>query len=255
MSLPIGAKYIDNIDFTQLNFLTATGVTGTISSNDYDLTTGKPKNNLYLNSKVDAFFIDTLKNNLYENKNVNDSFIYKYPRVLETESTRDMQVTNETTIDAIFIHEGASMQNMFGYYIYTLDNEGNKKLLANDTDPQGYYYNPTVIFPYVYSESGDSTTIQQGNTRRLKGNLPNGNFENIYIGMFLVPHGWYAFKQNGPVANKDILYSTIDFNQKHKDSEFGMINDKIYSVYFKAKSDQDHELLSVGFEDIIVTGT
>lgn len=251
------SKIIDNIDFTKLKFLVNGNVVDSITSENYDLTTGKPKNNIDQNSNIDSFFINTLVENLYENKNINDSLIYKYPQLLEVDILRDMQVTNETTIDAVFVYEGASMQNMFGYYMYTVDDLGNKQLLANDenaSNSEGYYYDPTVIFPYILSEDNDNNTLQQGNSRRLKGNLPNGNFSNIYIGLFLIPHGWFAFKNSSPIDNTAIFYSTVDFNTQYKESDYITANEKIYSIFFKAQSNQGHELLLVGFEDIFVEG-
>ncbi len=256
MSFP-ASKYIDKIDYTTLKFLVNDSVVNSITSTNFYLDTGKPKQNLNLNPKIDSFFINTIKENFYENININNDLIYKYPKLLELDTLRDMQVSNETTIDAIFVYEGASMKNMFGYYMYTIDVDGNKKILANDPDvnnPDGYYYDPTVVFPYVYSNENDSTSLQKGNTRRMKGNLPNGNFENIYIGLFLIPHGWYAFEQNSPIDNNAIFYSTIDFNKLYNNTEYITEKDKIYSIYFKAQSENGNELLLVGFEDIFVNG-
>lgn len=254
MSYP-GSRIIEKIDFTQLKFLVNNTVVDSITDANFDLTTGKPLNNLSNNANINTFFVNTVSSSLYENTNINNNFIYKYPKVLELDVLRDMQVTEETTIDAVFIFEGASMKNMFGYYMYTVDENGNKKLLANDTETGGYYYSPTVIFPHVYSDASNSNTLQKGNKRRLIGNMPNGNFSNIYIGLFLIPHGWYASVNSSPIDNNAILYSTIDFNASYINSEFQSVNDKIYSVYFKSTSDQGHELLMIAFEDIIVSGT
>lgn len=256
MTFP-ASKYIDNIDYTKLKFLINDSVVDTITTTNFDLTTGKPKQNLSINSKIDEFFINTINENLYENVNINNNLIYKYPKLLELDTARDMQVSNETTIDAIFIYEGASMKNMFGYYMYTIDGDGNKKILSNDPDvpnPDGYYYNPTIIFPHVYSDENNINTLQKGNTRRLKGNLPNGNFSNIFIGLFLIPHGWFAFEESSPIDNNAIFYSTIDFNRLYNNTEYITEKDKIYSIYFKAQSENGNELLLVGFEDIFVNG-
>lgn len=253
MSHP-GSIYLDKIDFTKLNFLTSSYETK-ITSDNFNLETGKPKTNIKNNSKVNSFFLDSISKNLFERKNVNNNLIYTYPKLLETTALRDMQVTNETTIDAIFVNEGASMKNMFGYYMYTVDEDGTKHLLGNAENTEGYYYEPTIIFPHVYSIEGNHNTIQQGDARRLKGNLPNGNFENIYIGLFLIPHGWFAYENNSPIDNTAIFYSTIEFNHKYNASEFEMVNEKIYSIYFKASYNDTEELLLTGFEDIFVEGT
>lgn len=252
MSHP-GSIFIDEIDFAKVNYLT-NDVTNTITNSNFNIITGKPLNNMSLDTNVDQFFIDACTSNLFENKNINNDLIYKSPKLLEIDSLRDLQVGGEVSIDAVFIMEGASMKNMFGYYMYTIDENGNKRLLSNDVDSGGYYYTPTIVFPHVYSVDGNMDTLQKGEKRRLKGNLPNGNFSNVYIGFFLVPHGWYAFEQSSDIYNDGLLYSTIDFNRKYRNSEYVTINDKIYSVYFKAKSSNGHELLLTGFEDIIVNG-
>ncbi|AYV77448.1 MAG: hypothetical protein Dasosvirus3_7 [Dasosvirus sp.] len=251
MSDYTGSVTINRIDWTKLRFLTSS-TASTITSEEFNMTTGKPLNNITGGQQVDTFFSD-IASNLYERVNINDDFIYRYPKVLETTALRDIQVTGETTIDVVFIYEGATMKNTFGYYMYYVDDDGNKHILDNDTDTQGYYYSPTVIYPHVYYVDGDSNTLQRGETRRLRGNLPNGNFENIYIGFFLVPHGWFAIENSSTIGNESILYSTTDFNIQYSTSEYQMVNDKIYSVYAKAVSG-DNQLLFTAFEDVFVTG-
>jgi hypothetical protein len=241
---------IDYIDYEKLKFLT-NRISNTIEPDDFDLKTGKPKNNIENNPKINPFF-ESIASNLSERNNIHKSFVFKYPNILDPNGPRDIQVGNETTIDIVFISEGASMLNMFGYYMYYIDEKGSKHILSNDKSPDStYYYDPTVIYPYVYSYQDDPSTLQTGDTRRLRGNLPNGNFSNIYIGFFLVPHGWFAYLNKGPVDNKDILYSSTDFNCSYKESEYQMINDKIYSVYAKTIDKDKNELLFTAFEDIL----
>lgn len=247
--------YINEIDFTQLNYLTGVDIcSSSLTSTNFNLTTGKPLNNLNQQSEndIDPFFLNTISSNFSERTNVHDDLIYEYPQLLELDTLRDMKITDETVIETVFIQEGASMQNMFGYYMYELDINDEPLLLSTDTNNNslGYYYTPTVIFPHIFSDPEDTNTIQTGNKRKLKGNMPNGTFKNIYIGFFLVPHGWYAFKNSGPIYNDGILYSTINLNQNKVNSEYKLVSDKIYSVYFKAISEEGNELLLVGFEDI-----
>lgn len=247
------SKYLDYITFDNLSYLTDT-FASTITSDNFNMTTGKPLTNMAANSTVDNFFINTVSQSLQERFNVNNDFIYQYPQVLELESMRDLEITNETTIDVVFVHEGASMKNMVGYYFYEIDGNGDKRLLDNNGVVVDYYYKPTVIFPNVTSENGDSNTLQRGNTRRLKGNLPNGNFANIHIGFFLICFGWYAF-ENGSEINPDkILHSTLEFNVQYRNTEFQMVNDKIYSVYVKSKAENGDELLLLAFEDLFAKG-
>lgn len=247
--------HIDKIDFSKINYLTGVNVCSNIISNsDFNLTTGKPLNNIdaLSDSAIDPFFLNTVNNNFAERSNVHNDLIYQYPKLLETETTRDLTITDETAIETVFILEGASMQNMFGYYMYETDLNGDPQLLSTDNENNtgGYYYTPTVIFPHVFSESTNPNSIQKGDKRKLKGNLPNGNFKNISVGFFLIPHGWYAYKNAGPIYDDGILYSTVQFNPNEVNSEYKLVADKIYSVYFKAVNENDDELLLIGFEDI-----
>lgn len=230
-----------------------------VQRTDFDVKTGKPNKNITDDSDpttdINSFFMN-VQSNLFENKNINDNFIYKYPKVLEVDTLRDIQVTGETTIDVVFIMSGASMKNMFGYYMYYIDEAGNKIILANDPNKDTkYHYSPTVIYPYVYSVENDKNTLQCGNKRRLVGNMSNGNFSNVYIGFFLIPHGWYAFIMNSEIYDHNILYSTINFNKSYVPSEYQMVDDLIYSIFARVTDQKDNDLLFVAFEDIFVDGT
>jgi hypothetical protein len=250
MSLPPNSKQIDQVTFNNLNYLTNT-YTFELTSANFNMTTGKPLNNITYDNGIDNTFMTVLSQSLKENDNVCNNFVYKYPKVSEVDVLRDIQVTDETTISAVFISEGASMQNMFGYYMYIVDSNGNKILLDND-GASSYYYKPTVIFPHVYSTNA-SNTLQNNETRLLRGNLPNGNFENIYIGFFLIPHGWYAYNGDKLLDNASILHSTVDFNFRTLNTSSNLLYDKIYSVFIKAVSsiDSSVDLLTVAFEDQI----
>lgn len=257
MTLPPGSKSITNIDFHSLYYLTGNenGVTttNTCTSSDFNMDTGRPLRNMQNTPLIDNFFMSNLNDNLTEHGNISTNFIKKYPKVLETDSLRDIQITLETSIDAVFLYEGASMKNMFGYYFYTVDENGTKMLLDNADNSNGYYYHPTVIFPHVYNVENDQTTIQRGEYRTLKGNLPNGKFQNIYVGFFLVPHGWYALTGNGLYDDTNIFYSTVDFSRTYNNnSDEQIVKDKIYSIFAKATSEQGDELLFVGFEDVFI---
>lgn len=249
-----GSKHIDNIDFNSLVYLTDINtVSSTITSSDFNMTTGKPLKNLTTNSQVDAFFLSMVENSLKENQNVNNQLIYDYPQMCEIDVYRDLEITSETVIDLTFIMEGASMQNMFGYYMYEIVN-GEPKLLDNDGEIGDNYYKPTVVFPYIFSEDNNSNTLERGNTRRLRGNNANGNFENIHVGFFLIPHGWFAFDNGSGIGNDSILYSTVSFNIQYEPVEYQMVNDKIYSIFAKSESEGGDKMLFVGFEDVFYHG-
>lgn len=248
MSYP-KSKQINAITYNDLTFLTNTFASG-ITSDNFDITTGKPINNIQ-NNVVDPFFINSISQSLGERVNINDNFIYKYPQILEVDANRDLTIAGETAIDVVFVSTGASIKNMFGYYFYSIDESGNKFLLDNDEAVEDYYYRPTVVFPAIYSKDNDNTTIQSGATRRLKGNLPNGNFQNIHVGFFLIPFGWFAFENNSTIDDTRILHSTLDFNNPCGNTVYQMLADKIYSVFAKTENDNGDELLLVCFEDIV----
>lgn len=254
-----GSIYLEKLSFGSLHYLvepeTLSGSIPNFSSDYFDVSTGKPFTNININTNIDNFFMQTLSDNLFESTNINNKLIYNHPKLLELDVARDMKVGGESTIDIVFLHEGASMQNSFGYYFYDIDSEGNKRFLGNDSDTQGYYYAPTVVFPHIYSDPDIPATLQRGETRRLRGNLPNGNFENVYIGLFLVPHGWFALKNDSQIYDHNILHSTIEFNNEYIKSEHQTIIDKIYSIYFKAVNQSGHELLLAGFEDIVINNS
>jgi hypothetical protein len=238
-----GSVSINKVNFENLAFLTDQ-IASQITNQDFDLETGKPLSNL-TSAEVDAFYLDIVRESMSERKSVMDSFVFKYPKVLELDNLRDIQIAGETAIDIVFVTEGASMKNMFGYYFWT-EEDG----LLDGQSSDGYYYRPTVIFPHVLSDKNDSTTLQQGDSRHLRGNLPNGNFGNINVGFFLVPHGWFAFINNVSIGDDAILYSTLRFNEKYFNSQHQMVNDRIYSVYVKSQVSSTEEMLFLGFEDI-----
>lgn len=87
MSHP-NSKFINNISFSDLTYLTET-YNNNLSNDDYNLITGKPKNNLISNIIVDNFFLNIVENSMGERVNINNDFIYKYPKTLETDVLRD----------------------------------------------------------------------------------------------------------------------------------------------------------------------
>ena len=255
MPPPIGSKTISNINFDKLYYLTsATNNSSVCNDESFNMTTGKPLNNLTINPLVDSFFLDNLKIILAENKNIYDTdFISKYPKVLETDTLRDIEISagGETMIHAVFIHEGASMKNMFGYYFYYINEEGQKVLLDNAEGETAYYYRPTVILPHVFSEDDNLSSLKLGEQRKLRGNLPNGNFSNIYVGFFLVIHGWLAKTGNGLCADDQFLYSTVDFAHQYSETQWEIVNNRIFSIYAKAENSDGDQMLFTAFEDLV----
>jgi hypothetical protein len=243
---------LDKLSWTNLTYLT-NSYASKISDVDFDLNTGKPLNNMSRTNNIDKFFA-TINNSLKERNNISNNFVFQYPQVTDVSAGRDIVVSDEVSIDAVFISEGAAMKNMFGYYFYYIDDDGNKILLDNDGQVKegDHYYKPTIIFPNVTCEPDDRNTLQQGDTRRLKGNLPNGNFSNICVGFFLVCFGWYAHITNTDINDRRILYSTIEFNtQQANNSQYDFVNNYIYSVFAKSVNEAGDELLFVAFEDIL----
>lgn len=249
-----GSILIDQIQFNNLKFLGDT-ILSSISNDNFDLVTGKPLTNIqtFNNNNIHDFFVTT-SNSLKESTDISNNFIYTYPSVLDPYVGRDLVIgEEETNIDIVFLFEGASMKNMMGYYMYYIDENNQKCLLTNDTDNQGYHYSPTIIFPHVYSNSSDNS-LKTGEYRRLIGNLPNGKFSNICVGFFIVQHGWFAFEQQSIIPSTNFLYTTTEFNKKNiQNIQNKIVNDKIFSVFARAVTDSNEELLFTGFEDAIGT--
>ena len=218
-------------------------------SDEFNKTTGKPLNGLTTNQNVDSFFTNVVSSSLEESTDVNNLFVFKYPGVLETDQSRDIEILNECEIRLSFVLEGASMMNSFGYYFYYKDGQGNKNLLDSYNKTQNYYYRPTIVFPHIQHDISSNSALQFGDTVKLRGNLSNGNFGNICVGFFLVPHGWFAYINNSTIGNDSILYSTLEFNVKYIDSDDALLSNRIYSVFARTEKN-NQKLLLIGFEDM-----
>lgn len=256
--IPTHAKQVDTIAFDSLHYLvTETETVGApLTTENFDVATGKPLHNMtdaFSESySVDVRLLTSVSQNLQESVNINEQFVFDFPMVLDVETSRDLVIgADPTEIRCIFVSEGASMENSFGYYFYVEDpTTGDRFLLDSAADSGGYHYSPTVVFPHVLDES-----LATGTTRLLKGNMPDGKFANVRVGFFLVPHGWFALRMNSTVPNDSILYSTTDFCTKYVQNDYEMVNDKIYSIFAKAANAAGNDLLLVGFEDIFYRGT
>lgn len=245
------SKFINKIQFDKVYYLTDENVAKQLPTNtDINTETGRPLNNIYNNNKIDTFFFEVIYEMLFESKNVHDNFIYTYPELLEETYERDIKIEEATTIEVSFLMAGASMQNMIGYYMYILDN-GEIKILDNDGVVDDYYYKPTIIFPHAIKKTDH---LNLGDTRKLKGNMPNGDFANVYIGFFLVSNGWYSYYNNGFVPDEHVLYTTVKFNQLYETEEYEMVKGKIYSINLKSDIVDDKFMIVVSFEDLFHKG-
>jgi hypothetical protein len=202
--IPVHAKQITQITFDKLKYLTKT-YADTITPCDFDIETGRPLNNIRTTNTINYFLLSSINSSLSEGKHICDFICHE-----GVEGMHDIEITDETSLSALFANEGASMQNMFGYYMYIKNEDGSKILLDTECNNDGVYYSPTIIFPHVKSEQ--YKYLQSSDTRLLKGNMPDGKFKNICVGFFLVPHGWYAFTEKSTIDNDSILHSTTDFN-------------------------------------------
>lgn len=222
----------------------------TLTSDKFNLTTGRPLTNIE-NVAIETEFQSVVDTTLFEGVNVHNDFLFRFPHVMEVDLGRDLVIGNETEIRVTFVKEGASMQNMVGYYFYEELPSGEKIMLQNTTHENGYYYEPTVIFPHVYSVANSADTIQSGDRRLLRGNLPNGNFSNVRVGFFLLPHGWFGFT-SGTYVHPDLnIHTTVDFNRQYAVRDMQLLDDKIYSVFVRWNPNETTEMLIVGFEDIV----
>lgn len=222
MTVPYGSKQISNISTSIFDYLIgdANGnlVTGLWNSSQWN-NDGLPKYNMITNKISDELLVK-LNNALPERQTVTTSIFQDYPGMLINENMKDLDIIEETDIYVTFIDEGAGYKNSVGYYFYYIDTNGIKHILANSDDNvasnTSTYFNPTLIFPNASRKNGGGLKsggqLIPGMKRKLRGNKTNGKFENIKVGFFLVPNGWYSNTTGVKYNNKEILHSTIEFN-------------------------------------------
>lgn len=250
MSLPNGSKLLNSIDHNNYNYLTH-DVNGDPTfmyswDNSYFSSKGKPLNNLTVEELGEQMLVD-VREMLPERSNITTTIFEDYPDLLSASPPIDhsLHITEETDVWVTFIDEGAGYKNAFGYYLW-IDDNGSKVILQNDdvTNSNGSLgnYNPLIIFPNGSLGIGGSLRtgghLVPGHRRKLIGNLPNGKFDNVNVGFFLVPNGWGGTTTGVRYNNKAILYSDKEFNT-------GTGDNNVQAVCFEYK---EHKLLA--FEDI-----
>jgi hypothetical protein len=219
---------------------------------------GGPKYNITY-KYIDANVINTItqvldtKGKIADNPNATSIFT-DFPTLNNPlVSKGDITIGNsETNIYITFIDEYAGYENAVGYYFYYTDNNSNKQLLDTNDHGQDGYYTPTIIFPNVSNigksdgNNNDHGQLKTGDTRQLKGNNPNGTFQNISIGFFLIPNGWGGILNGVVYDDKEVLHTTPEYNSNYVD---GWVNNDDNGIQSILLDIDDHYIL--GWEDII----
>lgn len=217
MSLPIGSTTLSSITPANVYYLTgATTSSSIFLETDYTTPLGKPLENYTINS-IDPNIIKTISAVLPATVN-NITTISKTFHVLSNDD--DITIGKiSTDIEVTFVSETAQYLNALGYYFYHLDPENDPVLLTNDPSTNvdssiGYYY-PTIIFPNA-SRTYSGGSLTSGGTRRLRGNMPDGSFQNINVGFFLISNGW-SISNNGQLTTGTgyIQHTTNEFNANY----------------------------------------
>lgn len=227
MSIPSGAKVLGTrIKYDNVWYLTDSTSTASAFSTDYfSAKLARPLANCE-KIEVDPAIIRTVENGLPETINNSASAFATFPGVYA--SDKDITVgSTETFIDISFISEGAGYLNTFGYYFYYLDESELPIVLTTDTEnnPDDLYYHPTVVFPNAsFSRSGGD--LKAGDTRRLKGNLPNGKFKNVRVGFFLLANAWTK-TGSGALGNGTgkTVHTTNQLNSNYSPAYIATITD------------------------------
>lgn len=266
MSLPTGAKVLNNISTNQFYYLYEENVIHTTYSNSDWLGLGGPKNNIF-SSYISESIIYTINNTLETKGKVIDnpsasSIFAEYPDLLNTGISKgDFHIgSTPTDIYVSFIDENAGYNNTLGYYFYYIDQNSDKILLSNinDNDAPNYsngYYNPTIIFPNA-SQIGKSDNtapnvkqdhgqLKCGDTRKLKGNNSNGTFQDIYIGFFIIPNAWDTVNTGVVYDNKNILHTTPEFNTNYVEGSANLDENGVQSIFLDINDNY-----IIGFEDL-----
>lgn len=215
MDKPIGSTIINNLanyDFNNYKFLIDVSDNKPVVSSwnrHYFNHIGKPIYNINNINTDPQILIDFY--NEFPNWSTTRKSSY-YNELLNKNYETDIEIGHtETKIDFTFLDEGAGYKNTIGYYFFFKDTHGNKHLLTSDNSSQ-FYYEPTIIFPNCSKNNNNNQYLINGDTRQLKGNLPNGKFKNINIGFFIVPNGWnphFGVKKN----NSYVIHSSSEFNR------------------------------------------
>jgi hypothetical protein len=174
-----------------------------------------------------------------------DSVLNRDPDLMSKTASKHVRIDRARELRLSLHHSGASLQNMVGYFFYDVGSSGEILILDNDdAKPDSeldYYYRPTVVFPYAHQES-------VGHRRLLKGNLPDGRFSGIYVGLFLVVNGWYTIQNGGQIDGQNRLVHNLNALNDQYLSSFDFVNDRVYCLMKRHHVDHQR-YVSFFFED------
>lgn len=225
MSIPSGAKELNgSIGPTNVYYLTDVNtVTSSFSVTDFTSKTAKPTKNCNKNivspattKTIEDVLPDTFSTGL-------PTLFTKFPNFVD--NTLDITIeSTETDLDLTFINEGAEYSNACGYYFYYIDSNGDPKVLTNadsntNSNPTDPYFRPTIVFPNA-SLNRSGGNLQPGLTRILKGNLPNGKFQNVNVGFFIISNGWNSSPSHGHLSTGTgyVMHTTNQLNANYDSS-------------------------------------
>jgi hypothetical protein len=212
MTIPTGAKALEGgITPADLSFLTGLHQTNVnLSSSDFD-TFGTPLDNLS-STIMNPSFTTSIESALPEKNNNSDSVFSIFPNL--SLNTSDLNISTAVELKVIFCTEGAGYKNTFGYYFFLKD---TNTILTNSDDNQDNnqgYFKPTVVFPNA-SLRRQGGKLHPGDTRILRGNRTDGQFENVSIGFFVIPNGYHSFSQTVTSGKGYVVHSTHTMNSNY----------------------------------------
>lgn len=187
---------------------------------------GKPIGNNDLVSLPEQMILD-LKHMLPERKPFDKEIFDDYPELIKRIPDHVFKFTTPSDMWVTFVDENADYTNALGYYFFS----EKRKIIGN----------PIIIFPNtsLYWNKDSKGDLLPGMRRKLVGNNKDGQFENVHVGLFIIPNGWIGRKSG--VVGQSVLYADPFLNKRGKN----LTKDDHQSIFFSYK----HTTL-IGFEDI-----
>lgn len=175
-----------------------------------------------------AKLLNSIISYLPESKNVRDL----HPELFKESVTTCIHLKERAKLNLIFIHEGAAIQNLLGYYHYPTGHKPAKEDIE-----------ATIAFPncsFKYSNgglsSGDQIQLKYWNGTDFEEEFP----ENTTIEFVLLVNAYNSTK--GTIQNPvRIFYTTPEYNDSEAIKEQPQRSIALY--------DKQNKLVAIGFED------
>lgn len=192
---------------------------------------GVPSYLISPNAILPAAMINDLNSSLPENKKVPDL----NPHFIVNENTRSFSIESNAKVELVFIHEGASMKNVLGYFHFPT---GNPPRSASEITK-------IIAFPNV-SYAGSGGNLSTGNRVQLKY-WDGSNYQETFpagvsIGWFIIAFG---FNSEGKILTKNPHYYSF--------SEFNPETDANLKAHCVVIFDSARKVYVIGFEDQLRT--